>query len=338
MDIDVEFEEYLRFELRRSEDTVEAYIRDLKQFIDFIAPEKAATGASVWRASAGDDMKSGNPSAFDPERIKAADIRAWLASKAADGLKPRSLRRKTESLRAFFRFIMITRGLKANPALDVTLAKLSSPLPDFVPAGEMETLLNNPEEKGDDFRAALDHVVITMFYTTGIRRAELLSLTDGSIDFGKKELKVTGKRNKTRIIPLGDSLVAELHSWQALRDKTVKERKPADRLFCGRNGTLSEFSLAGIVKRSLAPTSARKKSPHILRHTFATALLNGGAEINSVKELLGHSSLSTTQIYTHLSFDELKKSYSSAHPRVRMQSSKPESGHQNEAVEKKVDK
>ncbi len=292
-----DFEAFLRYEQRRSEETVEAYVRDLTRFGEF---------------TVGSD-----PTDFDPDMVTTGDVRAWLAQLAVEGKTARSIRRKTQSLRAFFRFRMMTAGAKDNPAANVTLAKLPSPLPNVVPAGEMETLLSSPEPQADPFMAALEHVVINTLYATGIRRAELLSLTDRAVDFFKKELKVTGKRNKTRIIPLPDELLDEIREWQTLRDETVKLRKPEDRLFCNRRGTFSEFSLSAIVRRSLAPTSAARKSPHVLRHTFATALLNGGADLNSVKELLGHSSLSSTQIYTHLSFDELKKAYASAHPRAK---------------------
>lgn len=292
-----DFESYLRYEQRRSEETVEAYVRDMRQFVEFLS---------------GDDTD-----AFDPATVTTSDVRTWLAQLSTEGMTARSIRRKTQSLRAYFRFRMITEGAEDNPASDVALAKHPSPLPNVVPTMEMETVLSNPEPTDDTFQSALDHVVITTLYATGMRRAELLSLTDDSMDFGKKELKVTGKRNKTRIIPLPDSLLDEIRDWQTLRDETVKERKPAGRLFCNRRGTFSEYSLAEIVRRTLAPTSAARKSPHVLRHTFATSLLNGGADLNSVKELLGHSSLSSTQIYTHLSFDELKKAYSSAHPRAK---------------------
>lgn len=291
-----DFESYLLYEQRRSGETVEAYCRDVRQFSEFLC------GDATDR--------------FDPESVTVNDIRAWLASLSTEGKTARSIRRKTQSLRAFFRFRMVTLGSKSNPAADIALAKTPSPLPDFVPTGEMETLLDNPEPTADSFQAALDHVVISTLYATGIRRAELLSLTDSSIDFGKREMRVTGKRNKTRIIPLADELLEEIRDWQELRDSTVKKRTPADRLFCGKRGTLSEFTVGGIVKRTLAPTSAVKKSPHILRHTFATSLLNGGADLNSVKELLGHASLSSTQIYIHLSFDDLRRAYDAAHPRA----------------------
>lgn len=294
-DID-EFESYLRYEQRRSEETVEAYIRDLGQFVEFLFGEQTDR--------------------FDAVSVTPSDIRVWLATLSSEGKTARSIRRKTQSLRAFFRFRMVTKGDRQNPATDVTLAKIPSPLPNFVPTGEMETVINNPEPDADPFRAALDHIVVTLLYSTGIRRAELLSLTDSSIDYSKREIRVTGKRNKTRIIPLPDELLDELRDWQKLRDETVKERKPADRLFCGHRGTFSEYSVAQIVSRTLAPTSAARKSPHTLRHTFATSLLNGGADLNSVKELLGHTSLASTQIYTHLSFDELRRAYDSAHPRA----------------------
>lgn len=298
-----DFESYLRYEQRRSEETVEAYVRDLRQFADFKGPVGKNTGMD-------------GEASFDPSSVTTSDIRAWLAMLSEEGKTARSIRRKTQSLRAFFRFCMINYGTKENPASDVTLAKLPSPLPNVIPTGEMETLLANPEPEPDAFKAALSHIVIMTFYATGIRRAELLSLTDRSVDFFNKELKVTGKRNKTRIIPLPEELLQEIKDWQELRDETVRTRTPVDRLFCNRRGTFSEFSLSEIVRQSLTPTSASRKSPHVLRHTFATSMLNGGADLNSVKELLGHSSLSSTQIYTHLSLDELKKAYSAAHPRA----------------------
>lgn len=287
------------------------------------------------------------------------------------GDKPASLRRRTQSLRAYFHWLLRQGVVKSNPAADITLAKLPKPLPHFVRANELEELLDKLEEQknhdttdsiddraddradniryrgeengaddregsrevyaeedtvenaekntlspdAEDWTTARDHLILHLLYATGIRRAEAIALTDDDFSPRRRELRILGKGRKQRIIPLADELTEELLRWQRLRDgKWPHLAKPAHILVTTR-GPMSASTLEVIVRRLLAGTSTDRKSPHTLRHSFATAMLNGGADLDSVREMLGHASVATTQIYTHLSIEDIKKAYKSAHPR-----------------------
>lgn len=289
------FNQYMRYELNRSAHTVSSYSTDLIGFATFV------TG--------------GKPDTWQPADTTSNDIRAWLAALSRSGVKASSIRRKTQALRAFFRWMRKRGGIAVNPAADVTLAKLSKPLPDSVPVKEMETLLDEDIDS-TDFCQVRDHMIVNMLYSTGIRRAELLDLRLKDYTPSARELKVTGKRDKQRVIPISPQLATEIERYLEMRADTAAEG--TDAFFLGKNGRpLNKTALSGIVKVKLAMTSCSKRSPHTLRHTFATAMLNNGAEINAVKEFLGHASLATTQIYTHLSYNELKNNYLHAHPRAK---------------------
>ncbi|MDE6409754.1 MAG: tyrosine-type recombinase/integrase [Muribaculaceae bacterium] len=294
-----EFISYLSHELNRSPHTVEAYIRDISQFRSWITANRA--------------------SAFDPSSVTTSDIRAWIGTLAKTDSSS-TLRRKTQSLRAYFRWLLKQGKIGANPAADVTLAKKGKHLPEFVRENEMEELLASTppaESEEDSIISARNRLIISILYSTGIRQAELLGLKDSDISFSSKEAKVTGKRNKQRIIPIPEPLLQEIAAWQHLRNQAFPSLPSPAPLFPGEKGTLSKMQLYRIVKASLASTSAAAKSPHILRHTFATSMLNHGANLDTVKEMLGHASLTTTEIYTHLTFEQLRKNYNSAHPRAK---------------------
>lgn len=288
-----EFLQYLEMELNRSRLTVTAYGRDLHEMASFLGRDEEMDEAAD---------------------ITTADVRAWLADMARNGLSPRSLRRKTQAARAFFRWIQKQGEIRNNPAAEVQLAKLGRKLPEFVREQEMEELLDNPVLGGDPALNIRNKLIINILYSCGIRRDELSKITDADIDFYQKEIRVHGKRDKTRIIPVADELLADIKEWQTMRDALYALPSPPP-LICSKRGKLSGRAIYEIVHKLLQGTAATHKSPHSLRHTFATSLLNNGAEINSVKELLGHSSLQSTQIYTHLSFADMKKAYDSAHPR-----------------------
>lgn len=288
------FLKYLTLELNRSVHTSDAYGRDIREFASHL----------------GED-----PEAFVGGGVSSADIRGWLATLARDGIAPRSLRRKTQALRAYFRWLMKRGVVTSSPAAEVQLAKAGKKLPEFVREREMEEILENPAPGGDPALEMRNRLILNILYSTGIRQEELLRITDADISEYSKEIRVTGKRDKTRVIPIADELIAKIRRWQKVRDSLYDLPKPAP-LICSARGALSKAGLYKIVHEGLLPTNATHKSPHSLRHTFATSLLNGGAEINSVKELLGHASLQSTQIYTHLSFADLRKSYDSAHPRA----------------------
>lgn len=290
-----EFLKYLELELNRSHLTADAYGRDLHELAAFLDREENLPDAAT---------------------VTTADIRAWLADMARNGLSPRSLRRKTQAARAFFRWIQKQGLISNNPASEVQLAKIGRKLPEFVREQEMEEILANPIPGGDTVLNIRNKLIITILYSCGIRLDELAKLTDADIDFHQKEIRVHGKRDKTRIIPVADELLAEIREWQKVRDGLYTLPSPAP-LLCSKRGRLSRVTIYEIVHKILMPTGATHKSPHSLRHTFATSLLNNGAEINSVKELLGHASLQSTQIYTHLTFSDMKKAYDTAHPRGR---------------------
>lgn len=280
----------MRYELNRSAHTVAAYTRDLTQL-------------ALWTA--------GRCGCFDPTALTQADIRSWLRHLAASGDKPATIRRKTHAVRSLYRF-MIKRGrTQSDPTEDIVLATVPRPLPDTVAERDMETVLahkDSPDSGADD-------LVIDLLYSTGMRRAELIGLRLRDYDPQRRELKVLGKRDKQRTIPLPAELCARIDRYIAYY---ITPDSPAESpLILRKNGRpLNNYALSRIVKEKLSTTACRKKSPHVLRHSFATAMLNHGADINTVKEFLGHASLAATQIYTHLSFGELKTNYQRAHPRA----------------------
>ena len=278
--------EYLRLELSRSPHTLGAYRRDLTQLADFIAPVSL-------------------------EEASTTDVRRWLAALARDGESPRTLRRKTQAARSLFRW-MQKRGLRHdNPAADIILAKPSKPLPTFVREEEMESLLDP-----DGIIAERDRVILELLYGCGLRQSELLDLTDANTDTDSGRLTVTGKGRKTRVIPLAPQLCSLIGEWREVRDRMYERLDRPAPIIPGRDGgAMSKSGLYKIVRRLLSSTSTARRSPHTLRHTFATALINGGASIDSVRDLLGHSSIATTQIYTHLDFHRLRSDYTAAHPR-----------------------
>lgn len=296
-----DFLSYLRHELNRAELTVEAYERDIDQFADWLT--------------------NGKLKEFNSTDVTTADIRAWLASMAREGNIARTLRRKAQSLRAFFRFLLKKGIITDNPTSNLNLPKIPHSLPDIVRTDEIESILqgqeaamNYSEDKETDLRTLL---VTEILYALGLRRAELISLNDPDISFSSGEIKVTGKRSKQRIVPAPQQLLQYIRQWQDLRDSLWPELEDPKPLLVIKGKRISPMQVYSIVKSSLATSSTRKKSPHALRHSFATAMLNEGADLNSVKEFLGHSSLSTTQVYTHVSFSEMRKAYDNAHPRAK---------------------
>lgn len=293
------FLDYLKLELNRAPLTIEAYKNDITQFEEWISP--------------------GQPENFHPQDVTSSDVRAWLASRAKNGDTPRTLRRKVITLRTLFKWMLKTGLVSKSPVRDVPLPKIPKPLPDIIKPEEIEFSLEKikDENKDSELTSLRDFLVVEMLYTLGLRRAELAGIDDDDISFDKGELKVTGKRSKQRIVPLPQKLMEKIKEWQKVRDKSEElendRKKP---LFIIKGKRISHSQIYHIVNKALSSTSARKKSPHALRHSFASGMLNGGAEIDSVREFLGHASLATTQIYTHISLKEIKKAYGSAHPRA----------------------
>lgn len=297
------FLEYLRSEQLRSPHTVEAYRRDIIQFAEWTSGATSSNGAD-----------------FDYASVTSGDIRGWLGTIAATGISPASLRRKTQSLRALYQWGMKRGMFSHNPAAEVTLAKTPRPLPDFVKESEMEELLNQysstaSEPTDQSLAEARTGIALLMIYSLGLRQAELLALTDADINFDSLEIKVTGKRGKQRVLPIPESLATSLRCWQQKRDEAFPNLSEPRPIMAARKGAISKHTLYAAVRNALESTSARRKSPHTLRHSFATAMLRDGSDLDAVREMLGHASLATTQIYTHLSTRQLMQAYTGAHPR-----------------------
>lgn len=292
-DITDKFLSHLETEQRSSGHTVEAYGRDIRQFAGWLCD-------------------SADISEFDARSVTTSDVRAWIGSLADEGRTATTLRRKAQSLRAFFKWGMKAGLFQGNPASDISLAKKRKPLPNFIKEAELEEILATQPA---DFKSMRTHTVLSLLYSLGLRQAELLSITDSDINLTAKELRVTGKRNKQRVLPLPKELCNEIAEWQRVRNMQYPNLTSPAPLIAGPHGRLSRETLYKIVREGLAEVSAGRKSPHTLRHSFATAMINHGADLDAVKEMMGHSSLSTTQIYTHLSYKELLANYRGAHPR-----------------------
>ena len=239
----------------------------------------------------------------------------WIVSLMDKGYASTSVNRKLSSLRSFYKFLLKKKVVLVDPLRKITGPKNKKPLPSFLKENEMNRLLDDTDF-GEGFEGCRDHLIIEMFYATGIRLSELIGLDDKDVDFSASLLKVTGKRNKQRLIPFGDELKEGMLEYVNVRNEQVLESGGA--FFVRKNGErLYKNLVYNLVKRNLSKVvTLKKRSPHVLRHTFATTMLNNEAELGAVKELLGHSSLATTEIYTHTTFEELKKVYKQAHPRA----------------------
>ncbi|MGZ8536136.1 MAG: tyrosine-type recombinase/integrase [Flavitalea sp.] len=289
------FVDYLKFEKRFSQHTVRAYHDDLVQFFDYL------------------EIQFGG---FGLKQIEGTYIRSWLASLKDDGMSSRSLNRKISTLKSFFRFQLRQGEVDKTPMTNVVSPKPEKRLPLFVKEKEMEAVFEDAsnEHLWDKLTRLL---CVKLLYLTGMRSAELVSLKESSIDYGFRQIKVLGKGNKERVIPIGDDLLKDLKSYVEQK-KVFFEQPDGESLFLNSKGRkVYNKWLYKAVRASLDPnTTIEKRSPHILRHSFATHLLNNGADINSVKELLGHASLAATQVYTHNTIEKLKDVYRKAHPRA----------------------
>lgn len=287
------FLQYLRLERNLSWRTVDLYRRDLEQ----------------WEA----DVVVGEES-LDLPSVTASDIRAWLMTRSSRGDCPGTLRHKLQAIRALYRYLLRRGEVNANPANQVELAKLPKPLPKFVQEKTVDAVLD-ADIDSDDFVQVRNRLIVMLLYETGIRQSELIGLQDAAVDTDKRQLKVRGKRDKDRIVPFGDELADSIGRYRTLRAQL--------RLDCGnllltaKGKPLYPSLVYHVVHDALAQAGGSGKlSPHVLRHTFASVMLNGGAQLNSVKELLGHESLAATQVYTHVTLSELQHNYELAHPRA----------------------
>lgn len=289
------FLDYLRYERNYSNYTIEAYSKDLRQFEEYVKLNKEGI--------------------FVPGDVDADLVRGWIVFLMDEKISPVSVNRKLSSLKSFFKFLMKQGSISVNPLRLITGPKTKKPLPYFVRDKEMELLLDG-DGFGEDFEGVRDRLVLEMLYDTGIRRSELVGIKNSDVDCDMMQVRVTGKRNKQRLIPFAEGLKNLIEAYTEVRNREIGSE--SGWFFVKKNGEqLTVAIVYTIVKKKLSeiPTLA-KRSPHVLRHSFATSMLNNGAELNAVKELLGHSSLASTSVYTHTTFEELKKVYH-AHPRAK---------------------
>ena len=288
------FLDYLRYERNYSERTIGEYGDDLRFFEDYC---RRLEGSPRW------------------EDVDADMVRGWMEEMMDRGQKATSVRRRLSALRSFYKF-GLRRGLvERDPAHGVTGPKKEKPLPQFVREKDMQRLLDDMVWDDSSYKDVRARTILLLFYETGIRVSELVGLNDEMVDEAGMQLKVTGKRDKQRLVPFGEELLTAVRKYKALRDKCV-ERVEDGLLLTEKGRRMSVKQVQKEVRERLAlVTTMKKKSPHVLRHSFATAMLNNGAGLESVRQLLGHESLATTEIYTHTTFEQLKRVYEEAHPR-----------------------
>ena len=288
----VTYLQYLEYEKRYSPHTIDAYRRDLSQFDNFL---------------------SGNG-----EEHVAADfrvIRRWIVSLVSEGDKPRTVNRKIAALRSFFNYLLRKGMIAVNPMEKVGLLKIDRNLPVFLTTDKMNDLLDEEPVDDGDFKAMRNRMILELFYMTGMRLSELIRLKDGDVDTGSMTVKVLGKRNKERIIPFTAQFCSTLRQYMTIKKSTFPDSVMLFVLDSGK--PLNARWVQRLTRQQLsAVTTMKKRSPHVLRHSFATNILDNGAELNAIKEILGHANLSATQVYTHSSLKRIKKVYQQAHPRA----------------------
>lgn len=287
------FLKYLRYERNRSELTVQRYETSLRDFEAYFQSVEAG---------------------LDWASVDADIIRGWMESLMERGNIASTVNTALSALRSFYRFALARKLVERDPAHRLTGPKKAKPLPQYVRESEMDKLLDE-EQWADDFNNVRARTIIILLYEAGLRRAELTGLNDADVDFAAAQLKVTGKRNKQRIVPFGKELAEQLKHYIEVRNSEAGSTEGA--LFVEKDGRRITYAhVYTITKDCLAKvTNMKKRSPHVLRHSFATAMLNNGAVLESVRQLLGHESLETTEIYTHTTFEQLKRVYKDAHPR-----------------------
>ncbi len=289
------FLKYLKYEKRCSKHTLASYLNDLQSFSSFL-------------------------SEFDPDllldQVDHNLVRAWIVSLIDGGISPRSVNRKLSSLRSFYKFLVSREIVSKNPLQKLKVLKTNRPLPGFVNENEMVKMLEEADF-GHDFEGWRDRLVLELFYGTGIRLSELLQLKPGDVNFYENQIKVTGKRNKQRVIPFTKSLKSIIENYESKKIETFGYNEQLPLIVTNKGEACYPMLIYRIVRKYLDLfTTLDRRSPHILRHTFATHLLNKGADLNAIKDLLGHASLAATQVYTHNSLEKLKQVFDQAHPKA----------------------
>ncbi len=289
------YENYLRTERRYSSHTCISYLKDVKSFLEFCEEQFETT---------------------NPKQITFSFCRSWIAALVMQGQTARSVNRKRSAINNYYKFLIREEEVTSNPMDGISAPKFEKRLPDHLRINEVdELLLHLPEPI--DFASARDRMIVELLYHTGMRRAELISLKLQDVDLHAKRLKVFGKRQKERYVPLTKSIHESLKNYLIYRNALEEVQDPAYLLLTDKGKLMYPKFVYNTVKRYISLVSSRmKRSPHILRHTFATHLLDKGADINAIKELLGHANLSATQVYTHTSIEKIKKIYSQTHPKA----------------------
>lgn len=288
------FFKYLEFERRSSVHTITAYKNDVGQFCDFLNRQDI----EEWT------------------QVNSKIIRQWMIEMLDEGIGARTVTRKISTLKVLFRFLIREDVLESNPADKITTPKIPKRLPVFVKEAEMDFLLDQVDF-GSDFSGVRNKLIIDLFYFTGMRLSELVDLKISQLDFGNDVIKVLGKRNKERIVPITRELKQSLTGYIGKRNQTFPEAKNNILFLTDKGMPAYQKLVYRIVNRYLSQVSTvTKKSPHVIRHSFATALLNRGADLNAIKELLGHANLAATEVYTHNSYEKLNSIYKQAHPRA----------------------
>lgn len=289
------FLDYLRYEKRFSPHTLTAYESDMSQFVEFLQKTY--------------DLSN-------PGEIQHTHVRSWMVDLMERGNVPRSINRKLSCLKSFFKYLRKQGEITTNPMLKVISPKTGKRLPVFVPEKAM-SLLFEKVDFGEGHAGLRNRLVMEVFYCTGIRKSELVGLKTADVDFSTNHIKVYGKGGKERLIPVARHLAELLRQYIELRRVLYPGNEVANLILSDKGKPLTASNVYSLVKRYLSMvTTVEKRSPHVLRHSFATHLSNSGADLNAIKELLGHSSLASTQVYTHNSIEKLKKVYLQAHPKA----------------------
>lgn len=290
------FIDYLKFEKRYSAHTVRSYHDDLVQFFDYL--ETQFGGIQI-------------------KEISQSFVRSWLASLKDEGITARTINRKISTLKSFFKYQLKNSVIGNTPMFNITSPKISKRLPVFIKEKDLADLTKTLKAGTEDWDSLNTKMLITVFYSTGMRLSELINMKEKQVDFSKKQLKILGKGNKERIIPAGEELLSTIRDY--MNEKRKVFEKADDVLLVNSKGKKLYPKYAYNLVREILNEEVKtldKKSPHVLRHTFATHLMNNGANLDAVKELLGHASLASTQVYTHNTIEKLKNVYKKAHPKA----------------------